>query len=66
MNALLFFLTISLFFSTNAQAYVDPGVGYFLWQTLFAGFVGSLFFVVRLWRSFRQFATGRPQSFGEK
>jgi hypothetical protein len=66
MKTILCFVIFSLFFATNAQAYVDPGVGYFLWQTVLAGLVGSLFFVVKLWRHLRQFATGRARGVEER
>ncbi len=35
--------------SQDAHAYLDPGVGSFLFQVLIAGFMASLFFVKSLW-----------------
>ncbi len=47
VNLLLVVLTFSTA-SSFCFGYVDPGAGHLLWQALFAGFFGGLFFLKRL------------------
>ena len=44
-------VAILLVTSSPAYAYIDPGLGSLMWQLLFAGFVGGMFYVrkIRNW-----------------
>lgn len=35
-------------------AYIDPGAGSLLWQSLTAVFIGSMFYVRRFWMKIRR------------
>jgi len=49
-------IALLLLFATERQAlaYTDPGSGALIWQTLIAGFVGSLFYVRRFTTWFKK------------
>lgn len=46
-----FFIVMSLIYSQNAYAYLDPGTGSYLFQILIAGLLAFLFFIKSIWRS---------------
>ena len=51
----IFLLTVLLFFSNSAYAYLDPGTGSFIIQGLIAGFVGGLYALKIYWKKIKSF-----------
>lgn len=57
---LLFILVVP-----SVQAYLDPGTGSFILQTLIAGFFGAIFVLKSYWASIKNWLTGsdsRPEN----
>lgn len=46
----------------SAQAYLDPGTGSFILQTLIAGFFGAIFVLKSYWASIKSWFTGSAGS----
>jgi len=71
MNCLIrtFFLTFIflLFVSVSpAYAYLDPGTGSLVLQTLLVIVVGSMFFLKNIWRKIKSFFTGKKKESDEE
>ena len=50
---------------TDAEAYLDPGTGSFIFQTLVATVVGSAFVLKTYWRRIKTLFSRRSTSAGE-
>lgn len=51
-NVLIFLL---LFIDITVYAYIDPGVGSFIFQMLIAGLVGASFLIKIFWKQIKEF-----------
>lgn len=55
MRTALLFMAVLLGTTGTAQAYIDPGTGSIVLQTLIAGLVGGLYLIKRFWHSIKAF-----------
>lgn len=56
LGVFLFVFFVQFFaFVSYAHAYIDPGTGSYIFQLLIAGFLGSLFFMKKIFHNFRYF-----------
>lgn len=53
----ILFITIFIFSTREAHAYLDPGSGSYLLQIVIAGLVGGLFTVKTFWLQIKTFFT---------
>jgi hypothetical protein len=53
--SLILIITLQFTFSRNAFAYLDPGMGSFVFQSVVAIFIGGLFSIKIFWRKIKTF-----------
>lgn len=55
LNYLYLIILILLISSKEADAYLDPGTGSYIFQVVIAGILSALFFLRQVWSRFRSF-----------
>ena len=61
MFSKIFFYLSILFISTPAYAYLDPGLGSLILQSLIGGIAVAFGFISFYWKKFKSFFTKKPK-----